>query len=562
IGNEILGVLDMQSPQLDAFDCSDVATLETLAAQMATAIDNARLYSQSARRNRELTLLNRVIAASAAGQAIEPILEVVCRELACYFDVPQAAAALFDEARTRAVVVAEYRAEGRPSGLGEVIPVAGNPSIQYLLDHKAPLAVDEAQSDPRLAGVHELMRRRGTVSLLLAPLLVNGEVVGSLGLDAVGSRHFGAEEVNLVQRVIEQAGGALTRTRLEETRQLLSTTVEQSSDSVFITDTQGAILYVNPAFERVTGYRSEEVIGRNPRLLKSGKQDEAFYRSLWQIIGTGQVWQGRLVNRKRVGSLYTEDLTITPVRTQEGSIISYVATGRDVTRELELEEQFHQAQKMEALGRLAGGVAHDFGNVLTVINISARLMEKQLRPEDPLWKHLERIQDAGQRAVSLSRQLLSFSRKEITRPQILDLTEVLGDMLKMLQRILGDDIELTTVLPEDLWPVEMDPSQVDQILVNLAVNAQDAMPQGGHLTIETANVVLDEAYAAHRLDVQPGEYVVLSVSDSGIGMNDAVKAHLFEPFFTTKEPGKGTGLGLSTVFGIVKQHGGHIWVYS
>ncbi len=376
-GGQVLGNLDLQSPEVGAFRDVDLGYLAGLADQVAIALENARLYGEARRQNRELALLNRVIAGSAASQAIEPILEMVCRELALAFDLPQSAAALFNVDKTEAVVVAEYLSEGRPSALGEIIPAVGNPSSQYLLQHKAPLAVDDAQTDPQLAPIHDLMRRRGIVSLLVLPLLVEGEVVGSLGLDAIEHRPFSAEEVDLAQRVAEQVAGVLARTRLEETRHRLSITIEQAAESILVTDTNGAILYVNPAFERITGYSRAEAIGQNPRLLKSGKHDATFYGDLWRTITAGQVWQGRFVNRRKDGSLYTEDAVITPVRDQAGEIVNYVATRRDVTREVELEEQFHQAQKMEAVGRLAGGIAHDFNNLLTVIHLSTRLLERR-----------------------------------------------------------------------------------------------------------------------------------------------------------------------------------------
>jgi two-component system cell cycle sensor histidine kinase/response regulator CckA len=239
---------------------------------------------------------------------------------------------------------------------------------------------------------------------------------------------------------------------------------------------------------------------------------------------------------------------------------------RDLETSLEelkqTQAQFLQAQKMEAIGRLAGGVAHDFNNTLTIIHLSLQLLKRKLRPEDPLWEYVQQIEEAGERATALTKQLLSFSRREVVEPRVVDLGREIGNLSRMLQRIIGEDIELVTVLADDLWPIYADPAQIDQTIVNLVVNARDAMPNGGRLTIETANVVLDEAYAARHVDVRPGEYVRLTVGDTGVGMDEEIKAHLFEPFFTTKEPGQGTGLGLSTVFGIVKQNAGHIWVHS
>jgi PAS domain S-box-containing protein len=529
---------------------------------MRDVSERLRAEEEIRRRNQELALLNRVIAASAASHDIKSILETLCCELALYFGVPQSASALFDNDRGGAIVVAEYLSEGRPPSLGEIIPVKDNPSCEYLIEHKAPLVVDDAQQDPRLAQVHELMRRRGTRSLLLLPLIVEGKVVGTLGVDAIEPRSFSTEEVNLAERIAEQAAGALARARLEETQQRLSAAVEQSAEAVFITETDGTILYVNPAFERISGYSRAEAIGQNPRLLKSGQHDLTYYRDLWQTISEGWVWQGRLKNRRKDGNLFTEEATITPIRNQANDIVNYVATMRDVTRETQLEEQFHQAQKMEALGQMAGGIAHDFNNLLTVIHLSTRLLQRQLLPQDPLWDHVQRIRETGDKATSLTKQLLSFSRREVVEPQVLELNQVVEVLSRMLKRIIGEDIQLMMSLADHLWPVEMDPTQIDQIIVNLVVNARDAMPDGGTLTIETKNLILDEAYLSTRVDAQPGRHVVLSISDTGVGMDEEIKAHIFEPFFTTKQRGQGTGLGLPTVFGIVTQNKGHIRVYS
>ncbi|MGC1936617.1 MAG: ATP-binding protein, partial [Candidatus Acidiferrales bacterium] len=250
-----------------------------------------------------------------------------------------------------------------------------------------------------------------------------------------------------------------------------------------------------------------------------------------------------------------------PLRNGQGEVLGVISMALDITDRKQLEAQLRQAQKMEAVGRLAGGIAHDFNNLLMVIQGYTELLLDKLGAQHPLRRNADQIHDASQRAASLTRQLLAFSRKQMLAPQVLNIQSVVSDMEKMLRRLIGEDVELVTTNPQGLWHVKADRSQIEQVILNLAVNSRDAMPDGGKLTIETSNVELDNSYSRHAV-VEPGEYVLLAVSDTGCGMDSDTQAHVFEPFFTTKEKGKGTGLGLATVYGIVKQSGGYIWVYS
>jgi len=338
--------------------------------------------------------------------------------------------------------------------------------------------------------------------------------------------------------------------------------IEQAGEVIMITDPAGTIQYVNPAFETVTGYAREEAVGKTPGILKSGRQDQTFYQNLWETITSGRIWQGRMVNQRKDGTLYTEDATISPVFDAAGKIINYVGVKRDVTAHLELTAQLQQAQKMESVGRLAGGVAHDFNNKLTVMLGYTQMVMESLGKGDPKYGDLQEVMNAGQQSVAIVRQLLAFARKQIIAPEVLELNETVQDMVKMLRRLIGEDIALVWSPGHDLWQVKMDPSQLDQILANLCVNARDAISRVGKVTIETRNVVLDAHYCADHAGFVPGDYVMLGVSDNGCGMDKETLANAFEPFFTTKEVSKGTGLGLSTVYGIVKQNDGFVNIYS
>jgi PAS domain S-box-containing protein len=348
----------------------------------------------------------------------------------------------------------------------------------------------------------------------------------------------------------------------EEAQARLGMAVEQAGESIVITDKEGLIQYVNPAFERISGYSRPEAIGRTPAFLKSGIHDEAFYRELWSTLRQETDWTGLLVNRRKDGTLYQEEAVISPVRDSAGKVVNFVAVKRDVTTERVMEEQLRQSQKMEAVGRLAGGVAHDFNNILTAILGYSDLLLARQRENSKIHRELLEIRNAGDRAAHLTRQLLAFSRRQVLEPKVVNLNDVVAGIDTLLRRLIGENIDIQTALDGQLGNVKIDPGQIEQVIVNLAVNARDAMPNGGTITIETANVKHGDGYSLRHRAIQPGSYVMLAVTDKGTGMDEETKSRIFEPFFTTKEKGKGTGLGLSTVYGIVNQSGGHVWVYS
>ena len=351
--------------------------------------------------------------------------------------------------------------------------------------------------------------------------------------------------------------------RAEAATRLQSAALNAAANAIVITDRHGSIDWVNPAFTSLTGYALDEALGRNPReLVKSGVHDRAFYTDLWKTILAGDVWRGEMTNRRKDGTLYVVEETITLVKDASGATSHFIAIKRDLTAEKQLQAQFLQVQKMETVGRLAGGIAHDFNNLLTVINGTADLASARLAEDDPLRADLKDIHEAGERAAALTRQLLAFSRKQIMNPIVLDLRAVVADMRSMLQRLIGEDVELVVVASEGAGRVKADLGQIQQVVLNLAVNARDAMPAGGTLTIEIRDVDVGLEDVATHPASRPGPRVMLAVSDSGVGMDDTTRLRVFEPFFTTKQSGQGTGLGLATVYGIVTQSGGSIRVDS
>jgi two-component system, cell cycle sensor histidine kinase and response regulator CckA len=432
---------------------------------------------------------------------------------------------------------------------------------------KGPDIVLSDYSMPQFSGLRaaELLRESGRD---IPFILVSGTVGEDVAVDAMkrGATDYLLKDRlarlgQAIERALFETRGRVNRKETEQQVLIQSHALEAAANAILITDHTGKILWANKAFCALTGYALAEVLGQNPRFLKSGSHNAKYYEELWKTIAAGRVWQGEVINRRKDGTIYYEEMTITPVRANDGQVTHFVAVKQDTTERRKLEEQFRQAQKMDAVGRLAGGVAHDFNNILAVIQMQCDLMnEKEISEEHK--ESMKEIAAAARRATTLVRQLLLFSRKEVMQLHDLDLNESINHMTKMLRRILGEDIHLQFQFASQPLVIHGDAGMVDQVLMNLVVNSRDAMPHGGELVIGTSAVEIDELMATWMPNARPGSFACVKVRDKGSGIAPENLPRIFEPFFTTKEPGKGTGLGLATVFGIVQQHKGWISVKS
>jgi two-component system cell cycle sensor histidine kinase/response regulator CckA len=359
--------------------------------------------------------------------------------------------------------------------------------------------------------------------------------------------------------------GAMTdvteRSRSEAEIRFQAQLLNAVQQAVVATDPEGLVIFWNKFAEDLYGWTAEEAVGHTIQELTPSPFLREHGAQIVERGAAGEAWTGEFLVQGKLGKAFPALLTTSPVRDERGRVLGFVQVSIDLTERRNLEEQFRQSQKMDAVGRLAGGIAHDFNNLLTVIRLNTEIIMEGFDPTDPRSDDVKQIRSAAERASTLTRQLLAFSRKQILQPRVLDMNSVVGNVEPMLRRLIGEDITIASTCGARGYLVA-DPGQLEQVLMNLVVNARDAMPQGGRITIETRNVELDEHYTSEHAPVVAGRYVMLAVGDNGVGMSRDTREHAFDPFFTTKEAGKGTGLGLATVYGIVKQSGGYVYIYS
>ncbi len=560
----IVGLLHLSDHRKDRFSLRSVELLESIASHIGAAL---------MRKQAEEALRQRVAYEQLLHEA--STLALVSDDLAAFrtnclaligerLDVDRTYFFRHDEATDTMHNTNEWCAEGITPQQDKLQGLSGS-SFSWWMQ---AMRRNEVICYPNIDDIpdettRQMLAAQGIISILAVPLFIKGQYYGFLGIDDCAQRRdWRQEDIDILLSLSKIVSMVTERRQAEEINTRLVAAIEQSAETIMIADAEGLIIYVNPSFETTTGYRREEILGRNPRILQSGKQNAAFYRGMWALLTAGETWRGHMVNKRKDGTLYEEDATISPVLDEAGKIINYVASKRDVTHQTQLEVQLRQAQKMESVGRLAGGVAHDFNNLLMGIMGYAELCRDEIAPGHRIREYLDEIILGTQRSADITRQLLAFARKQTIAPITLDLNDAVGGMLKMLRRLLGEGVKFSWRPGANLGSVKLDPSQIDQILVNLCVNARDAIAGVGEIILETGSAAVDAVYCAGHPEAIPGAYVFLTVSDDGCGMDKETLAQVFEPFFTTKGVGEGTGLGLATVYGIVKQNNGFIYAYS
>jgi PAS domain S-box-containing protein len=563
IDARLVGLLVSSFAEDRVFRSEELRRYRTLGDQTAVAIQNARALERERQLRERIQQLQRAAGdlgirhgrAAASQRAVDLAREALRAEYAALLVRDRDEGTLF---------VTSGHAEATQAGIH---PPLGRGLLGLDLVRGQAVRVPSVADDSRSRGTPAGHPQLG--DLLIVPVYGADRQLGQLYVANSLDGGFTDDDEQLLPTLAEHVGtmlesGALIDdlrdARAAEAR--FGRLLDESSDEMHVFDAETLrFVQTNAGARRNLGYSADELSRLTPADLQSEFSTDAV-AAIIEPLRSGEKDQIRIetVQRRKDGSTYPVEVRLQFSRSERPPV--FVSIVRDITERQQLEGQLRQTQKMEAIGHLAGGIAHDFNNLLTAISGYAQLLASDLDPADERRADVEQILDASDRAARLTRQLLAFSRRQVLHPEILDLNAIVRGIDALLRPLIGDTIVLTVALDPELGSVRADPSQLEQVIMNLVTNARDAMPAGGRLTIETANVELDSAYVASHPDAQPGPYVMLAVSDTGIGMDAATVARSFEPFFTTKEPGKGTGLGLATTYGIVKQSGGNIWVYS
>jgi len=429
--------------------------------------------------------------------------------------------------------------------------------------HRHHRALFEEQPATRAMGARMDLRGRRKdgsefpLEISLSPVPIEGGILVLTAIRDISERRRIEDELRRAQEALQAA----TDRQLQESQNRLALIVDSSQDAIIAKTLDGIITHWNKGAEHIYGYTADEMIGKPIATLAPNDRPDEIPGILEKMRRGDPVNYFETVRVRKDGQRLQVSISVSPIRDSSGQIIGASAIARDVTSQKRNEELLRQGQKMEAVGRLAGGVAHDFNNVLGIVSACCDLLRDRVLPEGV--QYLDNIKEASKRGSALTRQLLTFSRRQVgLQPRLLDVNESLREVVKLLRPLMGDDVQIIVRHGTDAAYIESDPGQVDQVVMNIAVNARDAMPKGGKLILETSLQEFDETLAERHRPLKAGKYVVLAISDNGIGMDAATASQIFEPFFTTKEFGKGTGLGLATVYGVVSQNGGHILVYS
>ncbi len=526
---------------------TDISEIDILGSAINNSLESLN------RKTIQLQALHSIAISMHEDTSPDRILNLIIDKSSQLINSELAAIALYDEqGRFKSLVT-----KGATIKLREAMP-EGKGLLEFIRLSVTPVRINNLSEHPAFSGSfpdgHPIIK-----NLLAYPIFSSeGKPIGSLYF---GNKDGGFTEDDEILLKAISADTALAISKSENIMQLkrFKHVIDSAFDVILITDADGYIEYANPAFESVTEYKLQEVIGKKTNILKSGMHDELFYKELWDTIKSGKIWKGEFINKKKSGEIYYASAIIFPIY-YEGNI-NYAAIQRDITTEKKLYEQLLRAQKMEAIGTLAGGIAHDFNNILTAILGYSEIMLSLTKEGDPFYKPSKIINDAALKGADLAKKILTVSRKEKLEARPININEVVINSVELIQRSIPKNIEIFLNLSGDIPLIMADPSQMHQVIINLAVNARDAMPEGGRLTIETS-LVGKENGAANGLTSEKGGFVKLSISDTGVGIDKEVQKRIFDPFFTTKDISKGTGLGLYIVHSIINNHGGYINLYS